>query len=98
MILKNVIAEMRTAGKPVVKRLQEGKDFHVLAIGLEKDVTLKEHTTDIPAKLVVIKGKVIYKTASEEIPLELFEEHTIKVGELHSVTAEEDSVFLVIKG
>lgn len=98
MILKDVITQTENADQPVVKRLQEGKDFHVLAIGLKEKVVLKEHKTDIPAKLVVIKGEVVYKTSEDEVRLGLYDEHVIQVGQLHSVEALEDSLFLVIKG
>lgn len=98
MILKDIITQTETAEKPVVKRLQEGKDFHVLAIGLKEKVVLKEHKTDIPAKLVVIKGQVIFKTATSETTLGLYDELEITVGEMHSVEALKDSLFLVIKG
>lgn len=98
MILKDVLAQTENAEKPVVKRLQEGKDFHVLAIGLKETVVLKEHKTDVPAKLVLIKGQVVFKTAEAEVTLGLYDEHVINVGELHSVEALKDSLFLVIKG
>ncbi|MGB7786781.1 MAG: hypothetical protein WBL27_11825 [Salinimicrobium sp.] len=98
MILKEVIAQTETAEKPVVKRLQEGKDFHILAIGLKENVVLKEHKTDIPAKLVVIKGQVVFKTDEAETTLGLYDEHVIQVGQLHAVEALKDSLFLVIKG
>lgn len=98
MTLKDIIAQIETADKPVVKLLRDGKDFDVLAIGLKEKVVVKEHLTDIPAKLVVIKGRVIYKTSNLDVTLELYDEHIIKVGELHSVEAVKDSLFLVIKG
>ncbi len=98
MILKDVLAKIETADKPVVKRLQEGKNFHVLAIGLKEKVVLEEHKSNVPAKVVVIKGQVIFKTSGLEITLGLYDEHVINVGELHSVEALKDSLFLVIKG
>ena len=98
MILKEIIAEIENTDKPVVKRLQEGKDFHVLAIGLKNEVLLKKHKTDIPAKIVVIKGQVIFKTGNVMVTLGLYDERIINVGEFHSVKALEDSLFLVIKG
>lgn len=98
MILKEILSEIKTADKPVVKKLQYGKEQQVLAIGLKENVILKEHKTDIPAKLVVLKGKVVYRIQNMEKELELFDEQPIEVGVLHSVEAREDSLFLVIKG
>ena len=98
MILNDILKELNTADKPIVKRLQEGKGFHVLAIGLKNKVVLKEHKTDVPAKLVVIKGQVIFKSGNVMVTLNTYDEHTINVKEMHSVEAIEDSLFLVIKG
>ena len=98
MTLKEVLKEMEAAKKPVVKKLQEGKEGHVLAIGMQSEVILKEHKSDIPAKIVVIKGQIAYNAEDEQIILDLFEEFDIPVGEYHWVQALKDSIFLVIKG
>lgn len=98
MILKEILSEMKTAQKPVWKKLQEGKDFHVLAIGLAENVHLHEHKSDIPAKIVVVQGEISYVAGEKKTRLSLFDEHVIPVGEYHSVEAHKDSLFLVIKG
>ena len=78
--------------------MQEGKDFHVLAIGLAENVTLQEHKSDIPAKIAVIQGEISYVAGGKKTRLSLFDEHVIPVGEYHSVETHGDSLFLVIKG
>ena len=98
MILKDIISKLDGKDTPVVKKLQEGENFHVLAIGLRQGEILKEHKSDIPAKLVVIKGEVVYKAETGNVPLKIYEEHVIPVGEYHSVGALRNSLFLVIKG
>ena len=89
---------MEAAKKPVVKKLQEGKEGHVLAIGMQAEVILKEHKSDIPAKIVVIKGQIAYNAGDKHTILDLFQEYNIPVGEYHWVQALKDSLFLVIKG
>ncbi|MFD2517678.1 hypothetical protein [Salinimicrobium flavum] len=100
MILKEILSETGTAGKPVVRKLQQGKatDSHVLAIGLGKEVVLRDHKSDIPAKIVVLKGKMVYKEKDTKVVLQALDEYDIPVGEIHRVEAIEDSLFIVIKG
>lgn len=98
MILKEILSEIETAEKPVVRKLQNGTAQQVLAIGLKENVILKEHKTDIPAKLYVLQGEVVYRTANNETVVKQYEDQEIRVEELHSVKALKNSLFLVIKG
>ena len=98
MVIKNILKELESADKPVGKMLRKGEDFHVLAIGFKKDMILPEHTTSLPARLVVIKGAVTYNNAKGPNKLELYDEYEIPVDEKHWVVASEESVILVIKG
>jgi hypothetical protein len=97
MLVKEIVSEVPTATKPVVKRFEQEAGSHVLAIGLNKDVVLKEHKSDIPARILVIKGSIVYVAEEKRLELGLFDEHIIPVGEYHSVEPQEDSIFLVIK-
>ncbi|WP_029036749.1 cupin domain-containing protein [Salinimicrobium xinjiangense] len=96
-MLKDMIEQLTTASKPLVKRFEQEEGSHVLAIGLGKDVILKEHKSDIPARILVIKGAIIYIAGDKRKELNIYDEHVIPVGEYHSVEPLEDSVFLVIK-
>lgn len=97
MLLKELNKSLPTATKPLVKRFEQEEGSHVLAIGLGKNVILKEHKSDIPAKIVMIKGAVTYIAGDERTSLNVFDEHIIPVGEYHSIEPQEDSIFLVIK-
>lgn len=97
MLVKEILSQLATATKVIVKRFEQEAGSHVLAIGLNKDVILKEHKSDIPARILVIKGGITYIAGEKRIPLQLFDEHVIPIGELHSVEPQEDSIFLVIK-
>lgn len=97
MLLKEILAELSTSTKPIVKRIDQKGGSHVLAIGLGKDVILKEHKSDIPAKILVMKGAITYIAGDKRTELGVFDEHVIPIGEYHSVEPQEDSIFLVIK-
>lgn len=98
MVIKNIVRELETAEKPVAKMLRKGESFHVLAIGFKKNMVLARHTSKLPARLVVIKGEVVYSNDEDFTQLELYDEYEIPVEEPHWVEASEDSIILVIKG
>ena len=97
MLVKEVLSELPTATKPVIRRFEQEEGSHVLVIGLNKKVILEEHKSDIPARILVIKGAITYITGGKRLKLGIFEEHIIPIGECHSVEPQEDSIFLVIK-
>ncbi len=97
MLVKEILSELPTATKPAVRKFEQKEGSHVLAIGLNKNVLLKEHKSDIPAKILVIKGSITYITGDKRTNLDLFDEHIIPIGEYHAVEPHEDSIFLVIK-
>lgn len=98
MTIKQILKDLESAKRPVAKILQSGTNFKVIAIGFTKNMVLDDHKTDIPAKLVVLEGKVVYKEGQKMIMLSQYEETPIPAGIIHSVTALEDSICLVIKG
>ena len=98
MIIKDILKQIETAEKPVAKMLRKGEHFHVLAIGFKKDMILAEHTSSLPARLLVVKGAVVYNDAQGPHPLGLYDEFEIPVDDPHWVEASEDSLILVIKG
>lgn len=97
MLVKEILSELSTAEKVLVRKFEQEEGSHVLVIGLNKEVILREHKSDIPARILVIKGSVTYIAGEKRTRLELFDEHIIPVGEYHAVEPHEDSIFLVIK-
>ena len=97
MLVKEILSELPTATKPLVRKFEQENGSHVLAIGLKANVVLKEHKSDIPARILVIKGAINYVVGGTKTKLELHDEHVIPIGEYHSVEPLEDSIFLVIK-
>lgn len=98
MTIKQIFNDLDSAKRPIAKILQSGSNFKVIAIGFTKNMILDDHKTDIPAKLVVLEGKVIYKEGEKIVMLSQYEETPIPVNVIHSVTALENSLCLVIKG
>src|SRR5690606_19741376 len=98
MTIRNVISEIESANHPVAKVLYKGEYFKVITIGFKKSMLLKEHKTALPAKLTVLKGKVIYREGEVATFLSQYEEKIIQPEVLHSVEAEEDSLCLLIQG
>lgn len=98
MILKEIESELKSAEGPVAKILRKGENFNVLAIGFRKNMLLKKHKSNVPARIVVIKGEVVYNDKNGATKLGLYEEFEIPVEEMHWVESLQDSLMLVIKG
>lgn len=98
MIIKETLAELELKDHPVAKALYKKEGFKVLVLAFKKDMILKEHKANVPTKLVVIKGEVMYKSETTEQFLICFDEFEIPVNELHSVYAKENSLCLLIQG
>ncbi len=98
MILKEIIQDLETAKDPVYKMLWKGESSHTLAIGFKKGMQLHKHKSDIPARIIVIKGEVVYNSENGAVTLGLYNEFQIPIKEYHWVDANEDSLMLVMKG
>lgn len=98
MIIAEVLTALETATGPVVSIMQKSEHFKVIVLGFKKGMILKEHQTDVPARLVVITGAVTYKEADRTIGISTFDELDIPVNVMHSVEALEDSICFLIRG
>jgi len=98
MIFKETFQKLEQSENPVAQSIHKTETSQVLTIVFKKGMLLKSHKTTIPAKLLVIKGQVIYREAALETTLALYEEKEIPVEVLHSVEALEDSICLLFKG
>lgn len=97
-MFKDILEKLENAVNPVVQVVQNTSCSKVIVIAFKKGMVLKEHKTDVPAKLLVIKGNVIYKEEDRHEALFLYDEKNIPVTILHSVEAIEDSLCLLFKG
>ena len=98
MLLKEIVKQIENATHPVAKALHKGDHFKILAIGFKKGMVLKEHQTHLPAKLFVLKGKVIYRVNEISTTLSEYDDIEIPINVLHSVEAVEDSLCLLTQG
>lgn len=98
MIFKELLQKLETAENPIAQIVQKTDSSKVLVIGFKAGMILKEHKTDIPAQLLVIKGNVIYKEKNHQESLSLYDMKNIQPDISHSVEAQEDSLCLLFKG
>ena len=96
--LKDVLRDLETAANPVAKIIHKGSHFKVLALGFKKGMLLKEHQAQVPSKLTVINGAVIYREKEKEQKLSQYDELDIPVGIPHSVEALDDSLCILTQG
>lgn len=97
-MFKDILQKLESAANPVAQVVQNTSCSKVMVIAFKKGMILKEHKTDVPAKLLVIKGNVIYKEENQQNELFLYDEQEIPVAVLHSVEALKDSLCLLFKG
>ena len=97
-MFKDILQKLENAANPVAQVVQNTSCSKVMVIAFKKGMILKEHKTGVPAKLLVIKGNVIYKEENQQNELFLYDEQEIPVAVLHYVEAMEDSLCLLFKG
>ncbi len=98
MTIKEILTQLETSNHPVAKPIHKGDNFKVLAIGFKSGMKLKDHQANLPSRLTVISGKVVYRQQEKETELQKFDEMDIPVNITHSVEAMEDSICLLTQG
>ena len=98
MTILDIKEKLETATNPVARLYYKVEGCKTLFIGFKKGMTLEQHKTHLPARLMVITGKVTYVQAGEKTLLNMYEYKDIPVNVLHEVHAEEDSLCLLIQG
>lgn len=98
MIIKEILAELETKEHPVAKALYKKDGVKVLMLGFKKGMILKEHKANLPTKLVVLQGSVIYKSDANEIVLTMYDEFEIPVHEVHAVHATANALCMLVQG
>lgn len=97
MMFKTIFEKLKQSENPVFQLVQDTADSKVIAIAFKKGMLLKPHTTALPARLIVIEGKVSYNQDQFEQQLLKYDEHAIPCDVMHWVKAEEDSLCLLFK-
>ncbi len=92
MIINTLLVDLELSSKPLARSVIKGEGYSVLAIGFKREMVLKEHKTSIPAKLIIIYGKIEFVMMNEITILNKFDEHEIPVNVLHELRAVEESL------
>ncbi len=95
MTIKKIILAIENANKPITALLSKGTKSKLIAIGIGKGILLKEHKAPGPTKLIVLRGKIEYRTEDSSRIFSELDEFQIPLEEVHSVLGKENSVFLL---
>lgn len=98
MTINTIKSLLKEATKPVAHVLRKTQHGKVLAIGFREGMHLADHQTKMPTRLLVVEGKITYHQGEINQTLGLFDEYEIPVNTTHAVTANSDSVILLIQG
>jgi len=94
MNLKNLHTEDKAVQTQLLLKAEEGK---VMSLQIAEGKELKEHVSNVPAILICVSGKSVYKELSGETNLEAGDYVMIKKDVKHEVLALTDSNFILVK-
>ncbi|WP_339624744.1 hypothetical protein [uncultured Winogradskyella sp.] len=94
MNLKNLHTEDKAVQTQLLLNAKEGK---VVSLQIASGKQLKEHVSKVPALLLCVTGKGIYREASGKTTLEPGDYVIIKKDVKHQVDALTDSNFILVK-
>ncbi len=97
-IIKQALEELETKSNPVAKVLHKATDSKAIVMVFKKGMLLKEHKSNLPAKLTIFNGAVNFEMLGETTTLNQYDTMDIPVNEVHAVTALEDTVALLTQG
>ena len=97
-MLHDLLSLSEKEGKPSIRVLQKTDRSKLMAIALAKGISLSRHKAPDDARILVVKGKILFVNDSESLELSKLEVHSFPKEEVHSVEALEDSIFLLILG
>lgn len=99
MVIKDILAQLKTSEHPVARALHKGEHFKVIVLAFKKGMALKEHTAHLPAKLTVLTGSVRYTdNIGHSVTLDVHHTTDIPVNVPHAVEALDDSLCLLTQG
>ena len=98
MIIREINEKPETSAKPVARLYHKSGDHMTMFIGFKQGMTLDQHRTHLPARHMVIEGKVTYVQAGESVLLNQYEYKDIPLDIVHELHANEDSLCMLIQG
>jgi quercetin dioxygenase-like cupin family protein len=96
MTLSELKEKLQNSTKPIATTIMKSDNTRLIAIGLNSGVTLEKHIAPGRTKLVVIQGQIKYRTENETLTLDQYQTHDIPLKEVHHVTADTPSIFLLL--
>ena len=94
MKLKNLFTETKDVQTNVLRKVEEG---NVIALQIDKEKTLKEHVSKVPAILICVSGKAVYKEENRKVKLSKGKYVLIAPNVIHEVIAKKKSNFILVK-
>ena len=92
----NQIAEQKF-DKLQVQKLVKTEALEILSISLEKGAKFPEHTSPADAQLIVLEGDIVFHINENSYQLKSQENFSFPKAMPHSVRANENSKFLIIR-
>ncbi|MBT8313980.1 MAG: cupin domain-containing protein [Maribacter sp.] len=92
----NQIAEQKF-DKLQVQKVVKTETLEILSISLEKGATFPEHTSPADAQLIVLEGDIVFHINDTSYQLKSQQNFNFPKATPHSVMANENSKFLIIR-
>jgi quercetin dioxygenase-like cupin family protein len=92
----NQIAEQKF-DKLQVQKLVKTETLEILSISLEKGAIFPEHTSPVDAQLIILEGDIVFHINENSYQLKSQQNFNFPKATPHSVRANENSKFLIIR-
>jgi len=96
MTLSELYKQLPNSKKPLVTSIMKSDNTRLIAIGINAGVVLEKHKAPGRTKLIVIRGKIKYISVHKTYIIDQYHTHDIPLEEIHYVTAETPSIFLLL--
>ncbi|NNL01552.1 MAG: cupin domain-containing protein [Eudoraea sp.] len=80
-----------------IKKIVNTDTLEILSISLEKGTIFPEHTSPRDAQLIVLEGDIVFHINKTSYPLRTQQNFNFPKATPHSVMANENSKFLIIR-
>ena len=97
-MIREIQEKLKTSLKPVARLYYKSGDVKQIFIGFNRGVTLDQHKTHLPARLLVLSGDVTYIQAGTQTRLKQYEYIDIPINIIHEVYANSDSLCILTQG
>ncbi len=96
MNLTELNKKLEKSDKPIITAIMKSDNTKLIAIGLNTGIVLEKHKAPGRTKLIVIQGKIKYITVHETLIIDQYQTHDIPLEEIHYVTTDTPSIFLLL--